>query len=186
MKKTLLITTLLISSITAFAQKNTSKSYIEQFKDNAIQIMHETGIPASIILGIAMHESGNGNSNVAKSLNNQFGFKGGSTTVYYKNNKRITSAYKKYDSILESFDDFARIITHRQQLGRLSDQLSLYDYEKWVKSIQRSGYASSKKWASQVIAIIRKYQLNELDQTPEDEAQLPQTAQNDPSSIYLK
>ena len=62
MKKTLLITALVISSFAAFAQKNTSQSYIEQFKDNAVAIMHETGIPASIILGIAMHESGNGNS----------------------------------------------------------------------------------------------------------------------------
>jgi flagellum-specific peptidoglycan hydrolase FlgJ len=187
MKKTLLITTLLISSFAAFAQKNTSQSYIEQFKDNAISIMHETGIPASIILGIAMHESGNGNSNVAKNLNNQFGFKGGSTTVYYKNNKRVTSAYKKYDSILESFDDFARIISHRQELGRISDKLTRYDYEKWVKGIQRSGYASSKKWASQVLGIIRKYQLNDLDQTPAPAAQTTAEATpNLPANPYLK
>jgi flagellum-specific peptidoglycan hydrolase FlgJ len=186
MKKTLLITTLLISSVTAFAQKNTSKSYIEQFKNNAIEIMHETGIPASIILGIAMHESGCGNSAVAKNLNNQFGFKGGSTTVYYKNNKKVTSAYKKYNSILESFDDFARVITHRQELGRISDELSQYDYEKWVKGIQRSGYASSKKWTSQVLAIIRKYQLNDLDQTPVEQAQTAQTAQSATENPYLK
>jgi flagellum-specific peptidoglycan hydrolase FlgJ len=186
MKKTLLITTLLISSFAAFAQKNTSQSYIEQFKDNAISIMHETGIPASIILGIAMHESANGNSNIAKNLNNQFGFKGGGTTVYYKNNKKVTSAYKKYDSILESFDDFARIITHRQELGRISDQLTRYDYEKWVKGIQRSGYASSRKWASQVLGIIRKYQLNDLDQTPEPATQTTAEAQNLSANPYLK
>jgi flagellum-specific peptidoglycan hydrolase FlgJ len=186
MKKTLLIATLLISSVTAFAQKNTSQSYIEQFKDNAIQIMHETGIPASIILGIAMHESGNGNSNVAKNLNNQFGFKGGSTTVYYKNNKKVTSAYKKYDSILESFDDFARVITHRQELGRISDELSQYDYVKWVKGIQKSGYASSKKWASQVLAIINKYQLNDLDQTPPPTAAQATTIPAIADNPYLK
>ncbi|MFD2144172.1 glucosaminidase domain-containing protein [Mucilaginibacter antarcticus] len=166
MKKTLLITTLLISSFAAFAQKNTSQSYIEQFKDNAIAIMHETGIPASIVLGIAMHESANGNSNIAKNLNNQFGFKGGSTTVYYKDKKKITSAYKKYDSILDSFEDFARIISHRQEIGKISDKLTRYDYEKWVKGIQRSGYASSKKWASQVLNIIRRNELDALDQTP--------------------
>jgi flagellum-specific peptidoglycan hydrolase FlgJ len=177
MKKTLLITTLLISSFAAFAQKNTSQSYIEQFKDNAINIMHETGIPASIILGIAMHESGNGNSTIAQNLNNQFGVKGGGGAVFYKNKKKVRSAYKKYDSVLESFDDFARIITERQQLGRLAAGLTQYDYEKWVKGIQRSGYASSKKWASQVLAIIRKYQLNDLDQTPDEKAQLAQNNQ---------
>src|ERR1700748_1066325 len=130
MKKTLLIAALLISSVSAFAQKNTSQSYIEQFKDNAVQIMHETGIPASIILGIAMHESGNGNSTIAQNLNNQFGVKGGGGAVFYQHKKKVHSAYKKYDSILESFDDFARIITERQQLGRISDQLTQYDYVK--------------------------------------------------------
>ncbi|GAA4103253.1 glucosaminidase domain-containing protein [Mucilaginibacter panaciglaebae] len=185
MKKTLLILALLTSSFGAFAQKNTSLGYIEQFKDNAIKIMHETGIPASIILGIAMHESGNGNSSIAQHLNNQFGVKGGGGAVYYKNQKKVRSAYKKYDSILDSFDDFARIITERRQLGRISDQLTQHDYVKWVKGIQKSGYASSKKWASQVLAIIRKYQLNDLDHTPDD-VKTAEVAQTDPKASNLK
>ena len=94
MKKILLITTLLITAVGAFAQKNTSQTYIEQFKENAISIMHQTGIPASIILGIAMHESGNGNSKIAQNLNNQFGVKGGGGAVYYSNKKKVRSAYK--------------------------------------------------------------------------------------------
>jgi flagellum-specific peptidoglycan hydrolase FlgJ len=174
MKKASLILTLLFSSFGAFAQKNTALSYIEQFKTNAIQIMHETGVPASIILGVAMHESGCGNSSIAQHLHNQFGVKGGGGAVYYKNDKKVHSAYKRYDSILESFDDFARIITERQQLGRISDQISQYDYAKWVKGIQKSGYASSKKWGAQVLAIIRKYRLNDLDHAPADQ---PQTAE---------
>lgn len=185
MKKTLLIATLLISSFAAFAQKNTSQSYIEQFKDNAISIMHETGIPASIILGIAMHESANGNSNIAQNLNNQFGFKGGSPTVYYKNKKKVTSAYKKYDSILDSFEDFASNIIHRQDVGRISDKLTQYDYEKWVKGIQRSGYASSRKWASQVLAIIRRYDLDDLDQTPQKPATAPTADATQPQTQPL-
>jgi len=164
MKKILLITTLLTASVCAFAQKNTSQSYIEQFKDNAIAIMHQTGIPASIILGIAMHESGNGNSKIAKNLNNQFGVKGGGGAVYYSNKKKVKSAYKRYDSILDSFADFARIMTERKQFSHLATSLTQYDYEKWVKGIQRSGYASSRKWGTQVLGIIRKYELNELDQ----------------------
>ena len=176
MKRTLLITaTLMLSITTAFAQKNTSTSYIEQFKDNAISIMHETGIPASIILGIAMHESGNGNSSIATHLNNQFGIKGGYTTTYTKNKKKVRSAYKKYDSIVESFADFARIITKRQDAGKISPELTQFDYVKWVKGIQRSGYASSKKWASQVLGIINKYDLDELDKTtPVDPAKVAQ------------
>ena len=40
----------LLPAIMASAQKNTPQSYIEQFKDDAIRIMHETGVPASIVL----------------------------------------------------------------------------------------------------------------------------------------
>ena len=164
MKKILLIACLLTSALAASAQKNTSQSYIEQFKDNAISIMRETGIPASIILGVAMHESGNGNSKIAKNLNNQFGVKGGGGAVYYSNKKKVRSAYKRYDSIMDSFADFARIMTERKQFSHLATNLTQYDYEKWVKGIQRAGYASSRKWGSQVLGIIRKYELNELDQ----------------------
>ncbi|MGZ3756612.1 MAG: glucosaminidase domain-containing protein [Mucilaginibacter sp.] len=176
MKKTLLIAILLICSCGAFAQKNTSESYIDQFKDNAIAIMHETGIPASIILGIAMHESGNGNSAVAKNLNNQFGVVGAEHVTYYAHKKKVRSQYKKYDSILDSFEDFARIITQRKKFSHLAEELTQYDYEKWVKGIQRSGYASSRKWGAQVLGIIRKYKLDDLDKTPDPEPE--QLAEN--------
>lgn len=164
MKKTLLLTILLISALAVSAQeKNTSQSYIQKFKDNAIEIMHQSGIPASIILGIAMHESANGNSAIARHLNNQFGMKGGTTSVYYANKKKVRSAYKSYDSILESFQDFARIMTEKKKFSHLADELTSTDYVGWVKGIQRAGYASSKKWGKQVLALINKYNLNAFD-----------------------
>jgi flagellum-specific peptidoglycan hydrolase FlgJ len=171
MKKFLLIATLLVSSLAVSAQ-NTSQSYIEKFKDNAIRIMHETGVPASIVLAVAMHESGNGNSPIAKHLNNQFGVKGGGGNVYYKNHKKVRTAYKKYDSVMDSFQDFARIMTERKQFNHLTETLTHYDYTGWAKGIQRSGYCSSHTWAAQVMTIIRKYQLNTFDENPEDQTQL--------------
>jgi flagellum-specific peptidoglycan hydrolase FlgJ len=176
MKKIVLIVTLLVYSLAASAQ-NTSQSYIEKFKDNAIRIMHETGVPASIILAVAMHESANGNSNIAKKLNNQFGVKGGGTNVYYKNNKKVVTPYKKYDSVMDSFQDFARIMTERKQFSHLAETLSHYDYLNWAKGIQHSGYCSSHKWASQVLTIIKKYQLNAFDENPQDQKQLAATPQ---------
>jgi flagellum-specific peptidoglycan hydrolase FlgJ len=176
MKKLLTVTLLLVSALitntTAVSAQSASQSYIEKFKDNAIRIMHETGVPASIILGVAMHESGSGKSAIAQNLNNQFGVKGGGTVVYYKHNKKVKSAYKRYDSVLDSFNDFARIMTERKQFSHLADKLTQYDYKGWAKGIQRSGYASSRKWASQVLGIINKYDLDELDKTPEEKPQL--------------
>ena len=98
MKKILLITTLLLSTLAASAQKNTSESYIQQFKDAAIRIMHETGVPASIVLGAAMHESACGNSHVARNLNNQFGMRGNTAYTYTdSHNKKVRTTYKQYD-----------------------------------------------------------------------------------------
>jgi flagellum-specific peptidoglycan hydrolase FlgJ len=171
MKKTILILTLLMSSIMASAQ-NSSTSYIEKFKDNAIRIMHESGIPASIVLAVAMHESANGNSKLAKEFNNQFGIKGFDSHVIYQHNKKTYTHYKKYDSVMDSYQDFARIMTERKQFSHLTQELTHYDYIGWAKGIQHSGYAASHKWASQVLGLIKKYQLNTFDENPANGPQL--------------
>ena len=183
MKKILLITSLLISTLAASAQKNTPTSYIEKFKDDAIRIMHETGIPASIVLGVAMHESASGNSTLAQHLNNQFGVKGGGGTVFYKGHKKVRTAYKRYDSVLDSFQDFARIMTERAEFSGLAGRFTHFDYEGWAHGIQKHGYAHDKHWSKYVLDIIKHYQLYTFDEKPDDTvAQKPlipnQLAQN--------
>jgi flagellum-specific peptidoglycan hydrolase FlgJ len=153
MKKLVLLLTLLITCFFAKAQ-NTPKSYIEKYKDAAISIMHDYGIPASVTLAIAMHESASGNSKLARQNNNQFGMKG-------------RHSYKTYDSVLESFEDFARIISKRN----LADKFDSFDYKSWAKGIQRGGYASSGKWSTQVLSIIKKFELNSFDEKPALEVQ---------------
>ncbi|RYE27210.1 MAG: hemagglutinin [Sphingobacteriaceae bacterium] len=152
MKKLILPFVLLFVCISAKAQ-NTSKSYIEKYKDAAISIMHDYGIPASVTLAIAMHESASGNSKLARKSNNQFGMKG----------KR---SYKTYDSVLESFEDFARMMTERKQFSHLAEKFDSFDYKGWAKGIQRGGYASSGKWSAQVLSLIKKFELNSFDEKP--------------------
>lgn len=181
MKKLVLVTSMLLTAMVTAAQRNTPQSYIEQFKDDAISIMHQTGVPASIVLGVAMHESGCGNSSLAKNLNNQFGVKGGGGAVYYKNNKKVKTSYKRYSSVLESFQDFARIMTERAEFSGLAARFSHFDYFGWAKGIQRNGYCSSRTWSRQVLEIIRRYQLYNLDENPADKENTgmgPQMAQN--------
>jgi flagellum-specific peptidoglycan hydrolase FlgJ len=185
MKKLLTIALLsvsaLIASTSVASAQSAPQSYIEKFKDNAIRIMHETGVPASIILGVAMHESGSGKSAIAKNLNNQFGVKGGGGAVYYKGNKKVRTSYKKYDSVMDSFKDFARIMTERKQFSHLADKFTQYDYKGWAKGIQRSGYCSSRTWASQVMGIIKRYSLDEFDDDPNPDstsAKKPELASN--------
>jgi flagellum-specific peptidoglycan hydrolase FlgJ len=170
MKKTILIITLLISSIAASAQ-NSSTSYIEKFKDDAIRIMHQSGIPASIVLAVAMHESGCGKSLLATEFNNQFGVKGLDKHVLMVHDGKKMTSYKKYATVMDSFEDFSRIITGRKQLSYLQN-LSHYDYVAWAKGIQKSGYAASHKWSKQVLGLITKYHLNLFDENPTDASQV--------------
>ncbi len=166
MKKFLLVTTFLASALMASAQKNTPQTYIEKFKEDAIRIMHETGVPASIVLGVAMHESGCGNSKLAQNLNNQFGVKGGGGAVYTEHKKKVHTAYKKYESVFESFQDFARIMTERREFSGLTESLTHFDYSGWAHGIQKRGYASSHKWSAQVLGLIKKYRLYSFDENP--------------------
>lgn len=152
----------LIFSFQVSAQKNSAEKYIEAHKERAIKIMEKYDIPASIILGVAIHESAFGNSRLAQYLNNHFGIKG-------KNNStEIKSAYKGYESVEESYMDFVRVM-QRKQFNHLFDKYESYDYRNWALGIARGGYASSKTWSAQVIGIIKKYELNQFDQ--------PKTAQ---------
>jgi flagellum-specific peptidoglycan hydrolase FlgJ len=175
MKKLLLVILLLVPALLVSAQKNTPKSYIEQFKEDAIRIMHETGVPASIVLGVAMHESGCGNSKLAKNLNNQFGVKGSGHIVYVNShNRKVSTAYKRYGSVYDSFQDFARIMTERSEFSGLSMSLTHFDYQGWAKGIQKHGYAHDRHWSKYVLDIINKYHLNSFDEKPGDSTRMAQ------------
>lgn len=160
----LLVGTLTSGWKTAFAQppEYTAETYIEAFKDAAIAHMEEHGCPASVILAVAMHESANGNSRVARHLNNHFGIKGPN------NSTAIRSAYKGYDSVADSYADFIAFLKRRDATQDLFVTHKPHEYEKWIRGIARSGYAASSSWSSKVLATIRRYDLHQYDNAPAD------------------
>jgi len=158
MIKTLIIcVSVLCINITVSAQ-SAAKKYIELYNEAAIRTMNEYGIPASIVLGIAIHESASGNSKIAKYLNNHFGMKGSSGP------KPIKSAYKGYEDVDDSYDDFANLL--KKRFSSLFAKYPINDYKSWIYGIQRGGYAASGTWASQVMSIIKTYKLYEFDNAP--------------------
>lgn len=138
------------------AQSNSA--YVEKYNPVATQMMEEHGVPASVILAIAMHESASGGSRVAKNLNNHFGIKG------KNNSKVIRSAYKGYQSVMESYDDFIGVLKRKKTTQDLFERHPGERYEAWVKAIARSGYSTSKGWTSKIIGMIKKYHLDVFDQ----------------------
>src|SRR5690606_11249052 len=142
---------------TTIAQKFSPSSYIAEHKQIAQQLMLETGVPASVILAIAIHVSAYGNSRIAQHLNNHFGIKG-------KNNSRtIRSAYKGYSSVKESYLDFVGLLKRRKATNRLFEAHDQTDYKEWVQGIARSGYSMTGSWSSKVLATINRYNLQESE-----------------------
>ena len=58
-----------------FAQKITTKAYIEAYKNLAVAEMLRSGVPAAITLAQGVLETESGNSVLVKKSNNHFGIK---------------------------------------------------------------------------------------------------------------
>lgn len=158
-KNITLIVFLLLCIFTAQSQ-TADRIYVDKYKDLAVRQMKEHGIPASVILAVAMHESASGTSKIARHLNNHFGIKGRNRV------KTIRSSYKSYDSVDDSYEDFIRLMKEKPSFNKLFERYPAYDYKNWVRGIQRGGYAHSQSWGSQVRSFIVKYKLYEYDERP--------------------
>lgn len=144
--------------LSAKAQNYTTKSYIEEHGPAAQELMRETGVPASVILAVAIHESAYGNSRIARYLNNHFGIKG------KNNSKKIRSAYKGYGNVKESYRDFVGLLQRRKATRPLFDKHASDDYKSWIRGIARGGYSESGDWSRKVISTIDQYDLEKFDE----------------------
>ncbi|MNJ97129.1 Exo-glucosaminidase LytG precursor [compost metagenome] len=152
-------------SLTCFtfsANAQTIEDYINNYAEHAQELMREYKIPASVILAVAIHESAAGTSKIARYLNNHFGIKGANS------NTEIRSSYRDYPTVNESYDHFLEFLKSRGSFSGLFDKYDQFDYRNWARGIQRGGYARSRTWASQIIAIIKKNDLVQYDDRPDD------------------
>lgn len=162
MKNLLLIwLSITLLGTTTIAHGQTIQDYVEEHTEHAQELMRENEVPASVILAVAIHESAAGKSKIARHLNNHFGIKGPNNSTV------INSSYRGYDAVEDSYDSFVEVL-HNSSFNKLFDKYDQYDYNGWARGIQRNGYASSRTWASQVIAIIKKYELYQYDDRPDD------------------
>jgi flagellum-specific peptidoglycan hydrolase FlgJ len=148
----------LIFSSFASSQDNTA-SYIEKHKPLAIDLMREYSIPASVILGVAIIESGAGTSQLSRKFNNHFGIVGKNFNAIKK--LGYHSHYKEYKSDSASFRHFCEILAKKPYY---SDLVCNPDPKSWITAIRKSGYASaSSTWGKRVEMAIKRYNLIEID-----------------------
>lgn len=153
-------------------KRSAQLEYIETYKEIAIAEMHRTGIPASITLGQAVHESQWGTSWLASNSNNHFGIKCKSywkgMTFYHKdddydkNNNLIESCFRKYDTVLESYVDRSNFLKESSRYAELFTY-ERNDYKSWARGLQNCGYATDSNYANSLIRIIEELDLYEYD-----------------------
>jgi flagellum-specific peptidoglycan hydrolase FlgJ len=139
--------------------------YIALYKETAKNNMNQYGIPASIILGQGILESGAGTGPLSVLANNHFGIKchkewTGPSVLY--DDDEAQECFRKYDVPGESYQDHALFLTSRSRYLFLF-QLGKDDYKAWAKGLKEAGYATDPKYPDKLIGIIERYQLGKYD-----------------------
>lgn len=140
-------------------------SYIEKYKNIAKEDMLQYGIPASIILGQGILESGAGTGPLSIQANNHFGIKchnewTGPSVRY--NDDVENECFRKYKDPKESYRDHSLFLITRAHYSSLF-KLDKNDYKSWAKGLKNAGYATDSAYPTKLIAIIERYHLQNFD-----------------------
>jgi len=144
-------------------KKQTPKEYIIKYKGDAIKEMNRTGVPASITLAQGMLESGYGNSKLARKANNHFGIKCHSDwkgPTFKMDDDAKNECFRKYKTVWHSYRDHSDFLKGKRRYASLFE-LKITDYKGWAKGLRKAGYATNKKYASLLITIIERHDLNQ-------------------------
>lgn len=165
MKYTLLAFFLLLNICTRAQKAITPEEYVAKYKDDAIQEMYLHKVPACITLAQGMLESGNGNSALSVYANNHFGIKchkewGGET--YIMDDDSVNECFRKYENVLDSYTDHSLFLFSRPRYAALFE-LNINDYKGWCYGLKKAGYATDPRYPERLVAIIEKYNLQELN-----------------------
>lgn len=139
-------------------------SYIDQYKDWAIEQMQQYHIPASITLAQGLLESNAGRSSLAREANNHFGIKVGSTWTgpyVLRDDDAKNEKFRKYKSARESFIDHSKFLQGKRYQNLYS--LGQTDYRGWARGLKAAGYATNPAYAEALIRIIEMYSLHQFD-----------------------
>jgi Bax protein len=150
-RRLLLLALLFIIFTSGFAQTK----FVKHFKPLADSLSVEYGIPASVILGVSILESGAGTSRNCKLLNNYFGIVGKN-----KLQNGTKSRYKQYKDANASFVDFCHVIKKKKFYKKLKGDMN---YKFWVDAISKKGYSEIPDiWKERVLNIIQKNKLSDV------------------------
>lgn len=174
---------ILVLSVSARSQGSTNRAYwtyIDKYKDLAMEQQQKYKIPASITLAQGLLESGAGRSRLATEANNHFGIKtpGGWTGPYIlADDDRPKERFRKYRSVRESYEDHSLFLLKPRYKRLFTYKIT--DYKAWAHGLKACGYATNPVYAKSLIRIIEAYSLHQFDTRKPNKR-----IQNDASDMY--
>ena len=165
MKKTFVLFIFsLMMATSLWGQDSDYVTYINQYKDIAIEQMNKYHIPASITLAQGLLESGAGKSELARKSNNHFGIKchewDGKRT--YHDDDEEDECFRVYKNVRDSYEDHSIFLATGSRYAFLF-KFAETDYVNWARGLKRAGYATSPTYADKLIEIIERYDLDRFD-----------------------
>lgn len=142
--------------------------------NGAIKSQQQYNVPASVILGQIMLESGGSNpgglSDLAYKDNNLFGVKAGSnykgrtvnySTLEYVDGKAVnkTATFRKYNSVEDSIIDHAKLLNTSTYTSKTSGATNLEDYVNKMGKV----YATDPEYSKKLLNIINSNNLTQYD-----------------------
>ncbi len=140
------------------------QTYINQYKDLAIEQMLRYRIPASITLAQGVFESAAGKSDLVRQGNNHFGIKCHNWTgpTQYHDDDARGECFRVYMDARESYEDHSKFLARQPRYASLFS-LGTTDYQGWARGLKQCGYATNPQYANKLIQIIELYNLNQYD-----------------------
>jgi Bax protein len=149
----LLMLVLLILIQPAFGQSK----YIKKYKPLADSLSEKYKIPVSVILGVAIIESGAGKSRNSILLNNHFGIIGKNDLL---KTKGIKSRYKQYKDVTSCYVAFCKLLKKKKYYDKLKGNR---DHVLWLDAMCKAGYSEAPvEWKANITAAIRKHKLSAI------------------------
>ena len=142
----------------------TYQTYINQYKDLAIEQMLRYHIPASITLAQELFESAAGKSVLVTQGNNHFGIKCHNWTgpTQYHDDDARGECFRVYQDARESYEDHSKFLAKQPRYARLFE-LNQRDYKSWARGLKQCGYATNPQYANKLIQLIELYKLFDYD-----------------------
>jgi flagellum-specific peptidoglycan hydrolase FlgJ len=140
----------------SLAQAGFSQSkYIKKYRPLADSLSLEFGIPAAVLLGVAILESSSGTSRNCKLLHNHFGIVGKNKLL---KEKGIRTRYKQYKKDEDSYEDFCKLVKKKKYYKKLKGTT---DPKPWIEAISKSAYSEvPATWKKRVLDTIRRNKLS--------------------------